>query len=58
VVAGSEEPLDLVDPGFRWVEVWRVVHDGWMTVSSEPFDGAEPVTAYLLREAGADGDPS
>jgi len=55
---GRAEETGLVDgPGFRWVEVWRAVSDGgWMTVSPEPFDGAERVTAYLLRDAGADGD--
>ncbi len=50
VVGRSEDPADLDEPGFRWVEVWRVVtRDGWLTVAATPFAGAEPVTAYLLR---------
>ncbi len=56
VVGRSEEPCDMEGPGFGWVEVWRTLEDDWMTLSTEPLEGAVRVTAYLLRGAGGDGD--
>ena len=55
VVGRSEEPCDVDGSGFRWVDVYRSVADGWLTLSTSAFDGAEPVRAYLLRADG-DGD--
>ncbi len=55
VIGRAEAFFDVDGPGFRWVEVWQSVEDGWLSLSSQPFDAAEPVTAYLLRADG-DGD--
>ena len=56
VLGRAEESFGIEEPGFRRVELWRSIADGWLTLSAEPIGGAEPVTAYLLRDAGLDGD--
>jgi hypothetical protein len=56
VVGHAEESFDLEGPGFRTVEVWRSVAGGWLTLSLTPLDGAEQVTAYLVRVTGLEGD--
>jgi hypothetical protein len=56
LVGRCEERVDLDGPGFRRVRLWRSVSGGWLTLSPAPFGDAEQVTAYLLRDAGSDGD--